>query len=107
MKNRICVALTRAREGLFIVGNMQLLSACSNSWRLINDEFIRQHAIGDHLPLKCSRHGNVTCIKCSDDFGIMKFGGCGYDCDFSMECGHICSIVCHTEIFDHVCDNCN
>lgn len=107
MKNRICVALSRAREGLFIVGNMQLLSACSKTWRLINEELIDQQSIGDHLPLKCTRHSNVTEIKISSDFGNIKYGGCGYDCGFSLECGHLCSSICHTEVFDHVCDNCN
>lgn len=106
MENRISVALSRAREGLFIIGNMQLLSACSKTWNLINNELMSQQSIGDYLPLLCTRHGCVTEIRNVTDFGLLKYGGCMNSCDFLLECGHACSSVCHTELFDHFCDYC-
>ncbi|XP_053676712.1 NFX1-type zinc finger-containing protein 1 [Anopheles nili] len=58
-KNRICVALSRAREGLYIVGNMRLLAKCSKTWAAIDRKLREQNSIGDSLPLQCVKHGQV------------------------------------------------
>lgn len=62
-KNRVCVALSRAKEGLFVVGNMNLLAANSKTWREIQAELTTQGAIGDEMHLVCSTHQNVTKVR--------------------------------------------
>lgn len=63
MQNRICVALTRAREGLFIIGNMDLLSKNSTVWNDIRMELVKQNAIDNVLSLQCQRHQNITMVS--------------------------------------------
>lgn len=55
-KNRICVALSRAKHGLYIIGNMSNLSKSSAIWRDILAELVKQRAIGSELELKCQTH---------------------------------------------------
>lgn len=45
IENRVCVALSRAKIGLYIIGNMDILSD-SSLWRNIKEELVRQEAIG-------------------------------------------------------------
>lgn len=49
-QNRICVALSRARMGLYIVGNMDLLADCSSIWNSIREKLNIFDAIGEKLP---------------------------------------------------------
>lgn len=58
-KNRICVALSRAKQGLYIIGNMDVLSKASSIWKQIDIELQNQDAIGPELELICSTHQAV------------------------------------------------
>lgn len=49
-KNRICVALSRAKIGLYMIGNMRLLAQCSKTWQEIESRLIAQGAIGSVFP---------------------------------------------------------
>jgi len=49
--NRVCVALTRARNGLFIFGNAGLLSARSKLWKDALDDLRGRGGLGGGLPL--------------------------------------------------------
>uniref|UniRef100_A0A336MJY3 CSON002182 protein n=1 Tax=Culicoides sonorensis TaxID=179676 RepID=A0A336MJY3_CULSO len=48
-RNRVCVALSRAKEGLYIIGNMEMLEERSNIWKEINKKLIKQGAIGTNI----------------------------------------------------------
>ncbi|KFB36080.1 AGAP006235-PA-like protein [Anopheles sinensis] len=74
-ENRICVALSRAREGLYIVGNMGLLARCSKTWHGVERRLDSQEAIGDSLPLQCTQHGQVVEVKTPEDFEQFTFDG--------------------------------
>ncbi|XP_013183232.1 NFX1-type zinc finger-containing protein 1 [Amyelois transitella] len=54
--NRICVALSRAKEGFYIFGNMNVLKSASHIWRAINENLLEQNAIGDKLVVRCDTH---------------------------------------------------
>ncbi|CAG9786568.1 unnamed protein product [Diatraea saccharalis] len=54
--NRICVALSRAKEGFYIFGNMNVLKSASNIWKLINDKLVAKNAIGNIITLRCDTH---------------------------------------------------
>jgi len=50
------VALSRAQEGLFILGNAENLSQKSKMWRTIIQELKAQRLVGTGLPIACHRH---------------------------------------------------
>ena len=54
--NRVCVALSRARSGFFMLGNMQLLSRASPLWAQLNKILPENEQIGSGFPLWCIRH---------------------------------------------------
>uniref|UniRef100_H2Y581 AAA+ ATPase domain-containing protein n=1 Tax=Ciona savignyi TaxID=51511 RepID=H2Y581_CIOSA len=51
--NRVCVALSRAKKGLFCIGNMKLLQKESNVWYTIVKSLEEDQLIGNGLALKC------------------------------------------------------
>ncbi|XP_053665648.1 NFX1-type zinc finger-containing protein 1 [Anopheles marshallii] len=71
-ENRICVALSRAREGLYIVGNMELLAKCSKTWSSIEKKLREQAAIGESMPLQCLTHGQVIEVNMPEDFEELR-----------------------------------
>ncbi|XP_050350875.1 NFX1-type zinc finger-containing protein 1-like isoform X2 [Nymphalis io] len=58
--NRVCVALSRAKEGFYIFGNMNVLQAASPIWRSIRDKLKAQNAIGKEIVLQCDKHTDNT-----------------------------------------------
>jgi hypothetical protein len=50
------VALSRAREGLFIFGNAANLSSRSRMWHQVIEELETNEALGPALPIACHRH---------------------------------------------------
>jgi superfamily I DNA and/or RNA helicase len=54
--NRICVALSRAKHGLYIIGNMELLAANSSTWKAIKMKLASKGRIGRRLTLICDKH---------------------------------------------------
>ena len=55
-ENRVCVALSRAREGLYVMGNMNDLTSKSGIWSKVKEELERQSSIGNQLELHCQIH---------------------------------------------------
>lgn len=55
-ENRVCVALSRAREGLYIMGNMDDLVVKNIIWPKIKSVLEEEDAIGDVLQLRCQIH---------------------------------------------------
>ncbi|XP_061715975.1 NFX1-type zinc finger-containing protein 1-like [Cydia pomonella] len=96
-ENRICVALSRAREGLFIFGNMELLKGKSALWSNIATTLESNGSIGTSLKLRCENHGEeITMITSVDDFNKVPEGGCLLNCKYNLPCGHPCPRICHT-----------
>lgn len=63
--NRTCVALSRARNGLYIFGNIDLLASQSSVWEKLKAVLFKQDAVGPGLPVVCSNHltSNVTDLR--------------------------------------------
>ena len=91
--NRICVALSRARQGLYCIGNFSLLKRKCKLWQDICDDLETHNAIGDSLQLVCKNHSNITHVLTSHDFDIL--GGCKMTCGHRLDCGHACDKPCH------------
>ena len=53
IENRVCVALSRARKGMYIMGNMDNLTHSSPLWEKIRETLKYQKAIGNRLELQC------------------------------------------------------
>ena len=127
--NRICVALSRAQQGLYIFGNGLMLygnrtEPGRQTWRHVID--IMADNIEDNpkmvkpenrlqvepinrvrnevLPIRCVNHGNLTEVKDENGWNGM-FGGCTVPCDGELPCGHPCTLPCHP--FPHEKVNCD
>jgi hypothetical protein len=57
--NRICVALSRARCGLFVIGNMTLLAKADEMWKNITKSLSETNEIGTgQLIVSCNNMDN-------------------------------------------------
>ncbi|RPB23174.1 hypothetical protein L211DRAFT_787516 [Terfezia boudieri ATCC MYA-4762] len=98
--NRINVLLSRARNGMYIIGNADTarpVSMWSNVLTLLN----REGNFGDALGLRCPRHVDKQIfVSTPDDF--LRFspeGGCDERCGKRLiSCGHTCIHKCHSDM---------
>jgi helicase required for RNAi-mediated heterochromatin assembly 1 len=65
--NRVCVALSRARRGLYMFGNEEHLAGASELWRqvigIMKEGVNGRPRIGPGIPVTC-RHGTTTIVRC-------------------------------------------
>ena len=95
--NRVCVALSRARHGLFCLGNFSQLCAKSVLWSKLLSYVRRAGLLGTGLPLCCQLHPEYS-LKVSNDYAIragFPEGGCKRPCSARLDCGHACQLSCH------------
>lgn len=101
--NRVNVALSRARKGLYCIGNFDCLAEKSQLWKDLLQNLAAQEAIGDALPIFCQNHTEFkTLVKCKEDFASVPDGGCSRPCTLRLPCGHSCPSVCHVIDVEHV-----
>ncbi|KAH9488055.1 NFX1-type zinc finger-containing protein 1 [Bulinus truncatus] len=102
VNNRICVALSRAKKGLYAIGNFDMLSAQSKLWHKIVETFHKDNLIGDFLPVECQNHSDCKqLIQTKSDFKKCPEGGSGQDCMYRLDCGHVCELRCHGYDTEH------
>ncbi|KAG9242476.1 P-loop containing nucleoside triphosphate hydrolase protein [Calycina marina] len=109
-QNRVVVALSRARRGLYLFGNAACLIAeeggdefLSNRPGLYRDIIYHMNKtdtldVNLGLPITCVKHGRRLYIGEADDW-IETNGGCQQRCDTILPCGHSCPATCH--VFSH------
>lgn len=96
--NRANVLLSRARKGLYIVGNADTFESSEGMWRNVLEMMRSNGQVGDALELRCIRHPDVvTKVSSADDFALVGDGGCNKMCSFRMECGYVAK-MCHSII---------
>lgn len=101
--NRVCVALSRARKGLYIIGNRKMLSNQSPLWKKMLADFDESGCIGRSLPLICSNHQTENLVTNAADFiKYVPNGGCLKKCEHRLECGHACAQMCHPSNHENV-----
>ncbi|XP_072013323.1 NFX1-type zinc finger-containing protein 1-like [Amphiura filiformis] len=106
--NRVCVALSRARKGLFCIGNFNLLASKGQLWEDIVVEMKANRSFGKSLKLICRNHPDqVTEVSTSLDFLNVPEGGCSKQCEARLACGHACAMSCHPRDLDHKEYKCN
>ncbi|XP_046576468.1 NFX1-type zinc finger-containing protein 1-like [Haliotis rubra] len=100
--NRICVALSRAREGMFAVGNFHLFAEKSPLWASIVGTLQSTNSIGPHMLLRCTNHPEMTIsVSSARDFEKAPSGGCTKSCGVRLKCGHTCDKLCHVNDIEH------
>ncbi|KAH7439194.1 hypothetical protein KP509_04G049100 [Ceratopteris richardii] len=96
VSNRVCVSLSRARDGLFIFGNGDLLMKKSKLWQDVVKNVKGSNSYGDALTLVCPNHPDKEVkVKNPDDFRHVPDGGCDRPCEYQLNCGHVCPKHCH------------
>ena len=103
IENRICVSLSRAKHGLFVIGNMEFMAKRSATWERIIARATAKNQVGLSLRLFCRNHPDtyIDAAKASD-FNAAPEGGCKRQCDYRMKCGHVCQKACHPYDQEHL-----
>ncbi|KAF8263570.1 hypothetical protein EI94DRAFT_1772886 [Lactarius quietus] len=106
--NRINVALSRAKHGLYILGNASNLRK-NETWRTVLDEMEKEDQLGYGFPIICPRHPNARqIISMPGQIPLhAPEGGCIRPCEYRMSCGHLCPSKCHTDQDNHKRMKCN
>ncbi|PIK53269.1 hypothetical protein BSL78_09843 [Apostichopus japonicus] len=102
VSNRVCVALSRAKKGLYCIGNFSLMSQQSELWATIVTYLRSEGFIGPSLKLVCRNHPE-RCIEAKTfaDFKEAPDGGCKEPCSARLDCGHTCQLKCHPVDREH------
>ncbi|EED22474.1 NF-X1 finger and helicase domain protein, putative [Talaromyces stipitatus ATCC 10500] len=97
--NRINVLLSRAKHGMYIIGN-SITAMHVPMWADVINIFQRNENIGTSLELQCPRHPEtlITVSKPDDFPRVSPEGGCDLRCIKRLSCGHACIQKCHSEI---------
>eukprot|EP00884_Botryococcus_braunii_P010997 jgi/Botrbrau1/1989/Bobra.0052s0031.1 len=106
---RVNVLLSRARDGLIMIGNGTTLTHARNDeGRKIWEQLLRMLSenghIYDGLPVICQRHGRKSEVPLSKPPLFQKYvpdGGCREACGATLPCGHLCPLLCHAFDQDH------
>lgn len=95
--NRINVLLSRARHGMYIIGNSDT-SKSVPMWAEVLSILERSNNIGPTLALCCPRHRETPIeVSIPDDFArLAPEGGCSKRCSSRLLCGHSCPNMCHS-----------
>ena len=92
--NRICVALSRAKIGFFVVGNFSMLKMRGGKeWSKILEDMAKKQVTSFAIPLYCPLHDTTTLVSSIEDFEKVPNGGCSNMCGCTLECGHLCRKV--------------
>ena len=107
--NRLCVALSRARQGLYVLGNFAVLEKSSRLWEKVVQTMKDDESLGRTLELYCQNHPDDARLKVqhSKDFENAPEGGCKKPCEYRLSCGHVCERMCHSYDKDHAKYKCN
>ncbi|RGP61517.1 hypothetical protein FLONG3_10487 [Fusarium longipes] len=98
-KNRAVVALSRAKCGLYIFGNvwnlLRIGTESLETWLKVYEVFQEQELIDNFLPVTCENHGRETKILSIEDWDTITAAGCDEPCTEECPKGHPCTKNCH------------
>lgn len=118
LQNRMIVLLSRARLGMYIVGNFGYFEKNSPQHWASTFEILQRPAVsdtkfpeedpcttyeqlqmGEELPLCCPQHRVST--KMVKNSSELKLGFCKVPCHEALKCGHECGLDCHWPSLKH------
>ncbi|RXK38429.1 hypothetical protein M231_04338 [Tremella mesenterica] len=102
--NRANVALSRAKHGLYIMGNAPQLAARSPMWETIIGELSEGDCMGNGWPIACARHPET--LRYAFQPGQIQQlspdgGSTCHSKNMPMPCGHLCRQKCHPDDLEH------
>lgn len=88
--NRVAVAFSLARIGMYVFGNFKRLCQIDNGhiWQKIVVVAESKDCFGRSLALTCQTHKNETIVEMPGDFLKNSHGGCLELCKIVKPCGH-------------------
>ncbi|KAG0168757.1 hypothetical protein DFQ28_004319 [Apophysomyces sp. BC1034] len=107
--NRINVMLSRAKHGLYILGQAPLFRRLSPTWDQVLRQMEEDGCVGNSFSIYCQKHPNdIRYISAPEDFQRKAInGGCGRPCMVKLErCGHLCPRTCHSDSQSHTNEIC-
>jgi hypothetical protein len=108
--NRTNVLLSRARKGMYLIGNSQLMAAKSKDmWAPVIDILHKRNQVGYGMPILCNNHPDYKYIITDPDQWerVSPDGGCYENCNMPLPCGHLCKYKCHSDDPEHIGVKCN
>ncbi|TKA68558.1 hypothetical protein B0A55_11214 [Friedmanniomyces simplex] len=101
--NRVNVLLSRAKNGMYIIGNAHTMEQVP-MWHEVIEILKQDGCFGGKLDLFCPRHEDtpLSVTKAEDFLRLSPEAGCALACEKQLHCGHAC--VCPS-ICGEVCDN--
>ncbi|TKR64933.1 hypothetical protein L596_025403 [Steinernema carpocapsae] len=104
--NRVCVALSRAKRGLYCLGNIDFLADKCQLWKNIKGSLEDSNALSKDLEVVCHNHRTRQVLEHWKDFDKKtSLGGCELPCEIRLDCGHVCLKLCHPT--SHENEECN
>ncbi len=100
-KNRVMVAISRARCGFYIFGNSTNVMGADpdesrDVWTKVWNGFAEQRRVfRGAIEAACQNHGSQVRFSKPGDF-VDNAGGCTVRCGDTLRCGHTCQLRCHT-----------
>ncbi|KAK6514825.1 hypothetical protein TWF506_007187 [Arthrobotrys conoides] len=95
--NRINVLLSRAKWGMYIIGDANTAGSVP-MWQNVISQMNLNNCLGDAFELECDRH-KETLIRAASKEDFITYapeGGCNLKCESRLECGHACNSKCHS-----------
>jgi hypothetical protein len=108
--NRSNVLLSRARKGMYLIGNSELMAMKSQDmWAPVINILHERKQVGYGMPIVCNKHPDYkNIITEPEQFEqVSPDGGCYENCNMSLPCGHICKYKCHSDDPEHIGVKCN
>ncbi|KAK3823144.1 MAG: P-loop containing nucleoside triphosphate hydrolase protein, partial [Benniella sp.] len=96
--NRTNVLLSRAKHGMFLIGNASLMEKEGNGiWPEVIDKLRQSNRVGDGYPVACMKHPEAANIVTTPEMlrEVAPDGGCDRPCGYNLTCGHVCPRKCH------------
>ncbi|KAI8381418.1 P-loop containing nucleoside triphosphate hydrolase protein [Radiomyces spectabilis] len=92
--HNMMLALTRARYGLYVVGQSSLMQKAG--WDIFIDYMRENDLCSSSLRLRCQKHRKQL-LQAGHwkHFAEAKNGGCQEICNTILDCGHVCKEACH------------
>ena len=109
IENRVCVSLSRAKQGLYVIGNFEMLrEKVDTKWPEIIHHMEKETCVGRGLPLYCQVHSDSKVLaSVPNDFRKRPEGGCTKVCAARLDCGHSCKRICHPRDREHKLVTCS
>ncbi|KAK1991108.1 hypothetical protein LX36DRAFT_591170 [Colletotrichum falcatum] len=100
--NRINVLLSRAKHGMYIIGNSDT-SIHVPMWAQVVEMLQNSGSFGRQLELQCPRHPESRSLvsRAEQFIQYSPDGGCNLKCDRRLACGHSCTGPCHSDFLHH------